>query len=170
MGIREAINQNSPVTRCVAACIIALAFLYAFSRTHHRTMRSAGDGQTPQAFFSDDDGKTFFVAGMTNVPPFDHDGKTACRAEVFICKGRVPFVGYLEKYEDSDRTRIAAMIQSDPQLRRQGMIAFDFPPLVKKPGAAQWVGTTSPKEMQRVMTVKCPDGSSPKLMSVVDDK
>jgi hypothetical protein len=170
MGIREAINQNSPVTKSVAACIIVLALLFAFSRTHRRTMRSAADGQIPQAFFSDDDGKTFFVADMTNVPPFDHDGKIACRAEVFVCKGRGPFVGYLEKYDDAARTRIAAMIQGDPQLHGPGMFAFDLPPMVKKPGAAQWVGTDSHNEMHRVMMVKCPDGSVPKAMSVTDYK
>ena len=61
---------------------------------------SGGAGSAvAKAFFSDDDGQTYFTDAADKIPPFDHKGKQAVTAYVFRCNGGKPFVGYLEMYD-----------------------------------------------------------------------
>ena len=88
MGIRETLNKNPGITTGATAGIILLAvgfIIYQLS-----------GGGTPsvatKAYFTIDDGKTWFSDDINKVPPFDKDGKQAVKAYVYECPGGKPFV------------------------------------------------------------------------------
>src|SRR5689334_21127700 len=59
------------------------------------------------AWFSSDDGKTWFKDDQYKVPPFDHQGRPACRAYVFTCdNGKTAFVAYLERFTPEAQRRL----------------------------------------------------------------
>lgn len=107
----------------------------------------------PRAYFTADDGKTYFAAGMENVPPFEHEGKSAVRAYVFRCGTGEPFVGYVERYVPEAHK---AMVENraTPQHQIAGRE-------LKKPGESKWVRSDDRKAAGAIADVRCPDGSQP---------
>ena len=94
-----------------------------------------------EVYYSDDDGKTFFVDDVDKVYPFDRNGKPAYRAYVYRCGDQPPFVHYLGRYTDKAKARMAELSAKtdDPEavgeLARLRNTAIE----VKKPGDANWV-------------------------------
>jgi hypothetical protein len=87
MGMREKINDNPKLGFGVAAAmvIVASGFAAVYLRpVHHQDQKSA--------FFTDDDGQTYFKESIFKFPPWDHDGKTAVEASVYT-DGQNTFVG-----------------------------------------------------------------------------
>ena len=109
MGIREKINKSQQVWVTVAASVIVVALMVIISQMM-RSGRPHLSAAMTKAFYSDDDGKTWFVDKAQKIVPFDHNGKEALRVRVFRCKGGDPFVGYLERYSDNIKARILEMI------------------------------------------------------------
>jgi len=117
---------------------------------------------TVQAFYSVDDGNSFFAAPADLVPPFQWEGKTACRAAVFTCDGgKTTFVGYLERYPAGAKKQLDAAQQA---LKAGGKGAGPAPMAassveVKKPGASnKWVARHS-REAAAVLNVTPPPGT-----------
>jgi hypothetical protein len=78
-----------------------------FKDVRLKKLEGAVHAGVPKAFFTTDDGKSFFVDRFDRVPPFRKDGKTAVRAQVFSCDdGRTKFVGYLEMYAPLDKAAL----------------------------------------------------------------
>ncbi|MEM1011401.1 MAG: hypothetical protein AAGI46_04170 [Planctomycetota bacterium] len=107
---------------------------------------------TPEAFFTVDDGKTFFSAPITNLPPFQHEGQEAVAAKVFTSDGgETQFVGFLEKYSDELKAKLETAESFNKQI---GVLAGSRGrgTLVKRPGDAEWVVASDPraKEIRRV--------------------
>jgi len=105
----------------------------------------------PDSCFSIDDGKTWFAASSSNVPPFDYNGKQAVRAYVFECNGK-RFVGFLERFTP-EAHKLMVENKGTPQTRVYGRE-------MKRPGDATWVKSGDYNGMGKVMDIKCPDGSS----------
>src|SRR5580658_3503052 len=93
MGAREWLNQHPNVAIGGGGVIVILAIGMIVMQVMAGRHRYP-DGP-PQSYFTDDDGKTFFAAPSTNVPPFDHDGQQAVSAYVFHCGGQ-KLVGFME--------------------------------------------------------------------------
>lgn len=121
-----------------------------------------------RAFYSDDDGKTWFADSAFKVPPFDHDGKTAVSAEVFSYDGgSKEFCAYLSRYTTQAKTALDSAI-ADAQ--RQGK-SLDTVELfhdrgfiqrgmqAKRPGDSTWTPYTDP-HIADVFSVRAPDGST----------
>jgi hypothetical protein len=115
-------------------------------------------------FATVDDGQTVFETDMSNLPPFQQDGKTAYRVALFTADGgKTRFPGYLERYTPEAKKRIeAAMAEMakdpDPWKRPRGLVGPGDVE-VKKPGAGNpWVKNDSPEGMA-VMNVKAPNGA-----------
>jgi hypothetical protein len=116
-----------------------------------------------KAYFSDDDGATWFADDRAKVPPFERNGKTAHGAEMFTCDGgKTLFVGWLRRYTPEAKKRREQMAQ-----RATGQSPTIFGEMedpsgveIKKPktGEKGWVRQTDPSAEQ-VRDVKCPDGS-----------
>ena len=157
MGLREKINHHQTVIAGTASAAIVLSL--AFVSWECLGGRTSG-APASKAFYSDDDGKTWFVDDRAKLPPFDHNGKVAVRAEIFRCKGGPPFVGYLERYSDAVKARRRSADAAHANSFTAQMM--DEPMEVRKPGQTKWVTGNA----ARSVTPTCPDGSTDGLMPV----
>jgi hypothetical protein len=66
--------------------------------------RESGAGPVAtSAFYTDDNGKTFFKDDVDKLPPFSHNGKQAYRCDVFEDGRGKQFVGLVYRYTESGR-------------------------------------------------------------------
>lgn len=163
MGLRETLNENPAITTAATALIIIVALGFALAQF----MRGGDTPPTVEAgerksYFTVDDGKSWFEAPATNVPPFDHEGKTAVRARLYTCDGgENKFVGYLERYTPAARQRIEQQDGVPTLMDMEDPSAVE----VKRPGGNRWVPRDTP-EGYRVRDVTCPDGTTDNLEAV----
>jgi hypothetical protein len=153
LGVRDWINKNPAVVSIAAGAGILSIVVYAVW-----SFRSgAGGPPLPQfpdkAFFSADDGATYFTDRDVNVPPFDYKSKQAVRAYVYTCDGGHKWVRYLEKYTPAAR-EAQLTVQSGKSLPPNAPGPMSGV-LVKKPGAGDWVPNSSP-DAQAIIDAKCP--------------
>jgi hypothetical protein len=170
VGLRETLNENPGLTTAATAIIIltALGFgLWQFMRGSGAG-GSATSGGPARAYFTIDDGKTWFEDSLAKLPPFQHDGKTAYRARLFTCDGgKTKFVGYLERFTPEMRAHIESLQKGGPgtipmESQESGGIE------VKKPGTGDkgWVKRSDPTAQKLIEAVTCPDGSTNNLEMV----
>lgn len=101
MGIREQLNDNPQFVTCATVALIVFCLGYIGFQVY-----SEHNPPPPpnKAFYTTDDGVTFFADNAERITPFDKDGKQAVKAYVFTSdKGKTRFVGYLERYSDAAR-------------------------------------------------------------------
>lgn len=111
----------------------------------HGSQHSADELTVPtRAYFSEDDGKTWFADDLQKGYQIDHGGKVAYRAVVFRRFGGSVYCGYLRRVSDEG-------VQQMKQLKSAGQPA-DQSSLervmaekgeVKKPGEGSWVPLAS---------------------------
>src|SRR5262245_19774554 len=115
-----------------------------------------GSSYTPpnKAFFTVDDGASYFPDSFDRVPPYDSNGKVAVLAHVYRCEaGKSKVVGYLER------------VTADGKKRRQELIDKKSPAgfeeleltgkEVKAPKVGDWVKKSDPRALD-IMSPKCP--------------
>jgi hypothetical protein len=112
-------------------------------------MSIVGHGGTGavDAFFSIDDGKTFFAAPSENLPPFPSGGGTAVAARVFtIDGGKTQFVGYLERYTEAGKVRARELMALAAAGKKSPGIddVLNANTEIKRPGDAQWTKSNDP--------------------------
>lgn len=149
MSIRETLNGNSTVKTGVSAVmVIGLIGLVIWQ------IRSSGTELLNKAFYTDDDGKTWFVDRADLVAPFEHQGKTAVRCYVYKCeKSGKQFVGYMEKFTDDLKVKY-----EQARAKGQGIDLSDGR-VYKKPGGTTWVNGSG--EAARTATlVECPENAA----------
>ena len=152
MEIRRAINENKPVGLAAAVVLLLAAIGFIWSST-----RQATASLPPRMYFSDDDGKTYFADDSGKVPPFDHNGKPAYLANVFLCAGGQPFVGFLLRYTPKGKEELENMSVS--QRNGSDMSVNNLKKMesqVKLPGQKRWTGYGDAWE--GLIKPACPDG------------
>ena len=93
MAVREALQKNNIMGIGLAVFMLTVAGSIAAY-----TFWPSGPHINPTgAFYSDDDGQTYYSDNIFHFPPFDHDGKTAYRAMVYSGNSG-KFVGFLARY------------------------------------------------------------------------
>src|SRR5277367_3869586 len=127
MGFREAMNENPRVGIGASACLVLLVF--AMIALHAVRPKYPASGSTERAFYSDDEGASWFVDDAVKPVPFDHNGKEAFRAEIFRCKNGKPFVAYLTRYSDAVNAQLA---EQGPMPPNNSGFAIAPPTLVRK--------------------------------------
>jgi hypothetical protein len=161
MGLRDKLIQKPAVTASIAVVALVFAAILIYHQTLGRPRRNVK--LMNSAFYSDDDGKTFFIDDDTKLPPFLHDEKIAVRAAVYRAADGKLFVAYLQKFSDAQLNEIEAAIAAHPEEAdhwRQSRTE------VKKPGDSKWLSWGSYKEpkkaaaYQQAMTPVSPDGST----------
>jgi hypothetical protein len=171
MSIRETLNKRPKVAASIAGVVVValLAVVYAQNRPQQVTIQYAS-----RLFFSDDDGKTFYLDDASNVAPYEHNGKQAMQAMVYRCGNGAPFVGYLIKYSPATKSALEAYSPgqrvSDPRALAQRQQAM----LVKKPGGTRWVPMHSDasrpdSELTSVLSVQPPPGATDDPVAVSPD-
>jgi hypothetical protein len=130
--------------------------------------RSAGDRaagpQTPDAdlaWYSDDDGKTWFAQKKSRLNYVTRDGRVAYRCWVYTCDGgKTKFAAYLERYAPEAQKQLQAIIDgkrpADPAIL-EGISANGLE--VKKPGAGNWISIADPRAADLKDPV-CPGGGN----------
>ena len=160
MSVREKLNNASPAAKISVITVFAIAVGLSL-------WASLSSGRPPnatRAYYSSDDGQTYFVDDFFKSYPFDHDGQQAYRAYMFQDPTGKKFVGYLERY------RTEGIKQLDDLLARGGMtqeqLRGAIQPLrseyteVKKPNdpKAKWYRAGS-AQAEGVASGRAPDGS-----------
>jgi hypothetical protein len=162
VGVRQWLNQNSKfaIGAVVGAVIVTVASAAAVIWWSGN--RPDGAAHANLAFFSVDDGKTWFPEDLKQLPPFDKDGKQALRAYVFRCgDGGKPFVACLARYAPQTRKQLAALHARDGRpvdpliLRQLELDGLE----VKAPGQSAWLRRSNPRAEELIMPT-CPDGSA----------
>jgi len=158
MAIRESINAHPKSTIGVVSGVIVV--IVAFGLYSARTPQLS---LPTQAYFSDDDGKTFFVDSVTKVAPFDRGGRQVVAAHVFQYGDGKLFVGYVERAisaeakaaVERDRAEIAAIIVAHPTAGPDGELVTRVKKNleVKRPGDTTWVGAESSKAIAIYQTI-----------------
>ena len=163
MGIRETINKNKPLgIAAMAGLIVVSAGIH-----YYLTNRSGESAPLTRAYFSDDDGQSYFVDDANKICPFDHNGKQAVQAYVFQCDGNKPFVGYLCRFNESGRKRMEEL-RSMPKspatidsMRGVASSSMEF----KRPGDLKWSLANSPGA-SAALSPTPPSGETGDLTSV----
>lgn len=165
MSLRETVNKNPKQTAIFAGVAILLCVgLLAWQSMGGGT----GSAGPLQAYYTVDDGKSWFAADATQSSPFTHEGKPAYRVHVFKCgPNGTPFAGYLERLTDAARKQAEALKAkhaSDPfSPELEGVVATGAE--VKKPGDAKWVRANA-KGAAALRTPACPSGQSGAVVEV----
>jgi hypothetical protein len=148
MGARQWLNEHRGVTTGAVAAAVALTvgLIVMQVLASRRTITT----KLPDAYFTFDDGKTFFTANTTNIPPFDYQGKPAVRAYVFQCPGHEPFVGYVERYIPEARKALLEN-RATPGTQIKGRE-------LKKPGDSKWARSDDFAGVAKATDISCPDG------------
>lgn len=152
VGIRENMNKNPAVATGATLGIILICILiivYQLWPSH-----PSGSAVT-KAYFTDDDGKTYFKDDVTKFAPFDHDGKEAVQAFVYQANGGTPFVAFEEKL-----TPEALNAMKNPLPHPGPPIGVLNGTLVKRPGDKDWTPAGSAKGQEIVHDIKAPGGST----------
>lgn len=154
MGIRETLNEKPAIAYggFGILLLIAIGILVLYMRSGAKgpnLEKPVGD----QAFYSDDNGKTYFPDAAQKATPFKHDGKDAVRALVYQCSDGKPFVGCLLRHTDLGRLQkgLQLDIGNRPQFADHALCE------AKKPTDAAWlpVETKNMAKVTDVLSVTC---------------
>jgi hypothetical protein len=169
MGIRETLNRKRGLSAALAALLILFSGgLLAY--TQWPQSRPKGD----KAYFTVDDGQTWFLDSIYKVPPFDYNGQTAVRAMVYSYdNGSKKFCGYLMRYTSEVKNKLDAAVaqaQADGKplssitlfsSRDVGMNGVE----IKLPGQTNWVPRSHTQDAIKVLDqLKSPDGTDMDLL------
>src|SRR5207247_640898 len=163
MGVREAMNKRPMIAGGIAAALAAGAVLFVVSQM--RGLRAAAPdmaGEPERAFFTVDEGKTWFVDDASRLAPFPHEGKEAVRAYVVECGGK-QFVNHLERYtaEGMQATlRLREVVKKGPPPGSLVAAAQQRGREVKRPGDTKWTPTSNAAAADAIATPRCPQGAS----------
>jgi hypothetical protein len=169
VGVRERLNRNRIVAGIAAAVVILAgvgAGLWQAFGGRPEVRRT-----TQRAYFSADDGHSWFPDDASKLPPIEHEGKTAYRARVFRCPDGKEFVSHLERYAPADKKRLEESKSAPDGANAMVMEQTTFIQIgeVKKPGDSQWIRLTreTSEQYQRITQPKCPDGGSTDVQPVL---
>lgn len=125
------------------------------------TAGAAAGGE--QAWFTVDDGQTWFADDAKLLPPFQHNGKTAYRCSVWtVDGGKTKFVSHLERLRPEAKQKAESM-KNDPIGAATELAKIE----VKLPltGDKGWVDISSPNA-PAIMRPKVPAGKGDDLQRV----
>src|SRR5438045_2449836 len=105
MSIREKMNKH-PMASTVITIVGLAAGLYLVIWAQ-RFFGPPSIAVT-KAYYTTDEGKTYFADDLDKIYPFDHGGKQAYRAVVFRCNhDEKPFVVAIMRINDAGRSKFA---------------------------------------------------------------
>ncbi len=151
-------------TGCVGALLaIAIFSMWRLLPRHPRNLVGPG-----RAFFTTDDGKTWFTGQATDIPPLACGGKTAYWVEVYRCSRRSSFAVNLETFDPADKAKVDQAIASGRDWNDVAHLMSGLHMLVKKPGDENWIAEIPENEsrFRQIIRPVCPDGSADGLEKV----
>jgi hypothetical protein len=159
MKLRDLIIRNQHFGAAAAVGLLLTSIVILLLQ-----LRGPRTPTTPtMAFFTIDDGKTWFADDATNIPPYDKDGKIAVRAFVQRCADGTQFVNYLERFKPTAKQALESLNTADPNQKKSGNLAaiqsaYAGGREVKRPGEKNWTDGGNFRAAAAVIAVKCPNG------------
>jgi hypothetical protein len=168
VGIRETLNQNPGITTGATAAIILLALVFII----WQISGGSGPSVATEAFYSTDDGKSWFADQADKIPPFDKDGKPAYRVYVYKCKDGKEFVSHLERYTPEAKKKLEEFRTKGPEAAADPGIMeaiYMGGVEVKDPetGDKNWVKQAQFDAAAKITSPVCPDGTTDTLEPVM---
>lgn len=165
MSIRETLNEKPAIAYGLSGGLVLLALIImAFHFLGGANPAATPAAVTNQAYFSDDDGATYFADDAMKIPPYSHNGKMAYQANVFRCGSGKSFVGYLARFTDQAKRDLEAKIKAGQFSPRMLRVARGQM-LAKRPGPGKWVSPDDAAAYEQVENVLCPDGRIPAVVT-----
>lgn len=162
MGLRETINQKKGLTTGVALLVMVGAIAFLAYQVFNTGANASSEAM--QAFYSTDDGKSFFQADSSNHSPFMHEGKEAYQAHMFTCDdGQTLFVGYLSRLPAEALAKVKAAQGGPPDEYDRVLSQAYAEGEIKRPGDATWVKRGTPAAA-KVARPPCPNGGELKAI------
>ena len=115
MGLREKLNENPAITTGATIFVIVVAVGFII----YSALPGGGPKIPTQAFYTVDDGTTWFADDIKKIAPFDKDGKPAVRAHVYKC-GDKTFCAYMDRYTPEAKKQIEAFNATASTSKPQG--------------------------------------------------
>ena len=165
MSFREMINQKQHVATIATGVIILLAVVLII----WQLMPVAPPKPPTKAYYSIDDGATWFEDDIEKVSPFKKDGKDAFRAHVYKCGKEKEFCGWLEAFTPQAKKILDDFYNNPANKGKYPDKRYELEEtskLVKKPGQ-KWIPLRSTAADQ-VTLVTCP-GSGDIAIEVYPD-
>ena len=145
MGIRETLNQNPRLTTGLTIGIIVVVVGLLAWQIWGGSAGSASDGApTSKRWFSEDDGKSWFLDDFRKVGPIQHNGKEAVEAVVYKCDGKT-FVNHLIRYTPEGKKRMEAILSGAAKADASSANNVEAEQEIKSPGQKDWVKANDPK-------------------------
>ncbi|HEX2972364.1 MAG TPA: hypothetical protein VHP11_08520 [Tepidisphaeraceae bacterium] len=151
MGFRDTLNKNPQAVMIGTIAITVLALLLVVWQ-----LWPASSSAVSKAYFTIDDGKTFFVDDIYKIPPFKYQGKDAVRAHVYRVGEKGPMtVEWMEKFTPELKAKIEKYY-ADKKNRGTYVAEFydDMFKLVKKKGTDQWMNGAMVLQAWRMVQTK----------------
>lgn len=162
MSVRQFAHRNGMVVAGFGVLLTLTCGWLIVSQA--RSMYSAG-GVPGGAFYTIDDGKTWFEDELNKPTPFMTGGKEAVEAHVFSCDGK-EFVAYLTRYNGKAKAAIEEFNAArkagkpvDGELAKKMSFASMAGKQYKRPGDKTWVPQGQSAEISRMTAPKCDDSS-----------
>jgi hypothetical protein len=161
VGIRETLNQNPAITTAATVVIIVVTLGLII----YQTWDFGEPRYEPpaKAWFTVDDGKTWFADEISKQPSFDYGGRTAYRVFVYTCDDRkTVFAGYLMRYTAEARQKLAQGAADDPAVQEllSGAGVEVKAPLTGEQG---WIKRNDPKAAALMQPI-CKETNSPAVV------
>ena len=167
--LREKINKNPGVTISVIVVAAAAALWLALG--------GKGDKGPSTAYFTTDDGKTWFTDSLDRIPPFQKDGKEAVMCTLYHCKeGNHEFVGIMNRFTPAGRAAMEKYqaLRKNPPPAKPGQPPPIIKPAVqlddvelKHPGEKEWLRATDPRITGSPPPILCPIHKSSPVEGIV---
>ena len=165
-GLREIINQKRSTFLAIAVLLLIGAACYMAYMQWPEPPPRGGD----KAFYTVDDGQTWFVDSIYKTPPFKHDGSIAVRALVFSYhNGRQTFCPVVERYAaEKKKVLDDAIADAQHEGKPLSSIALFKEPALEngmevKPSNSdhEWVSRSDRDESAKILgSIKAQDGSA----------
>jgi hypothetical protein len=162
MGVRQSLNENKKlgVGAGAGVLVVALAII-----GYQLFGGPSSVGPAPRtAFYTDDNGKTFFEDDIHKVSPFERNGKQAYRADVFQCPDGKRFVAFVYRHNASGRNEMEQYLANKIMEKDEGgsiLRAIEVSSMeFKRAGADDraWRANDAPAIESLHAAVKCPSG------------
>ena len=164
MGIRETLARKPAAAVAFGSSVVLIGLgLLLYSGVRPRGA-SAPSGL---AFYSEDDGVSWFPDSADNLSPFAHNGKQAYRVHVWKCSHGKSFVSHLERLPPAGIKRLQELKTSPRPNNMSGPAPEAEAQMlrraveIKKPrtGEAGWTRLGTP-EAEKILNFTCPEGGS----------
>ena len=145
MSLRETLNQRPQIATIAAVVIVIVAIAALWYTISGPSKLYYGSS----AYYTSDDGATYYTDRADLVVPFTDNGKEVVRAHVYECPSKGKFVAYLQRYTPQAAEAMKESLEAKAagrEAKNPGLVAMinQIGSEYKKPGSGnKWIQSGS---------------------------